>query len=480
MAKRYKCPYCEKRLERDKLITHVEDDHEDLIPENYTPRRVVFNSINKKTHGTCIVCGKNTDWNEKAGKYNRLCNNPKCREKLREEFKQNAMQKDGTYNYAASPEFQEKMLKGRKISSTYKFTDGGKVDYVGSYEKKFLEFIDKIMNIESKDIIGPGPTIEYQYNGEIHYWITDFYYVPANLVLDIKDGGKNPNNRPMEDYREKQIAKENAIKELRKYNYLRLTDNDFTQFMEVLVDLKSMALDLQERKLVNKINESSIEELSTSMIAIPPKYSTDANVMIANTLQGGDLAAISPLDFNDTILIDDDEEGIKKISKKEFSENYTIKAQFLYPKNEKYYNLLETVRTNSDDKYKGIYANLSSFDTILTEDQIYFDKEFKQLMNKGLDKDTLSLHDRVCAVNSALELDIGDGEMSINLPNIDDTEYKSEYQLKGDKTTLRIKAQDNSVIATINKSIEELTPKDQEKIEESMNILIGGKYGRHS
>lgn len=473
MAKRYKCPYCEKRLERDKLITHVEDDHEDLIPENYTPRRIVFNSINKKTHGTCIVCKRDTDWNEKAGKYNRLCNNPKCRETLREEFKRNAMQKDGIYNYTANPEFQEKMLKGRKISSTYKFADGGKVDYVGSYEKKFLEFIDKIMNIESKDIIGPGPTIEYQHNGETHYWITDFYYVPANLVLDIKDGGKNPNRRPMEEYREKQIAKENAIRELKKYNYLRLTDNDFTQFMEVLVDLKTMALDLQEKRLVNKINESSIEELSTSMMSIPPKYSADANVMQVNNMQGATYSSLSSLDFNDTILIDDEEEGIKKISKEEFTENYTIKAQFLYHKNEKYYNLLEAVKNNTDDKYKGIYANLSSFDTILTEDQIYFDKEFRQLMNKGLDKDTLSLHDRVCAVNNALELDIRDGDISIKLPDID-TDYKSEYQLKGDKTTLRIKAQDSSVIATINKSIEELTPKDQEKIEESMNILKGG------
>ena len=145
--KRYKCPYCDVRLEREKLIDHVEDEHEDLIPENHTPRQVVFNSINNRTHGTCIVCKSKTDWNEKAGKYNRLCNNPKCRETLREEFKKNATAKRGTYNFAADPQFQEKMLKGRKISSTYKFTDGGVVDYVGSYEKKFLEFIDKVMNI---------------------------------------------------------------------------------------------------------------------------------------------------------------------------------------------------------------------------------------------------------------------------------------------------------------------------------------------
>ena len=62
--------------------------------------------------------------------------------------------------------------------------------------------------------------------------------------------------------------------------------------------------------------------------------------MVANSLQGAKVNAISPLDFNDTILIDDEEEGIKKISKEEFRENYTIKDQFLYPKNEKYYKAL--------------------------------------------------------------------------------------------------------------------------------------------
>lgn len=260
MAKKYKCPYCEERHEREKLITHIEDDHEDLIPENETPTQIVFNSINKKTHGTCVVCKKPTKWNEKAGRYDRLCENPKCREKLRQDFKTNSLSKHGTYNFTADPKFQEKMLKGRKISSTYKFTDGGKVDYVGSYEKKFLEFVDKVMEIDSKDIIGPGPIIEYEYNGEIHHWITDFYYVPGNLVLDIKDGGKNPNTRPMESYREKQVAKEASIKRMKKYNYLRLTDNNFGQFLEVLADLKFMALDIKETQLINRINESAINE----------------------------------------------------------------------------------------------------------------------------------------------------------------------------------------------------------------------------
>lgn len=471
MAKRYKCPYCDARLEREKLIYHVEKEHEELIPENHTPTQVVFNSINKKTHGTCVVCKKPTKWNEKAGKYDRLCEDPKCKEKLRNEFKQNAMNKHGTYNFTADPEFQEKMLKGRKISSTYKFTDGGKVDYVGSYEKKFLQFADKVMGIESKDIIGPGPVIEYEYNGEIHHWITDFYYVPGNLVLDIKDGGKNPNTRPMEEYREKQIAKEDAIRKLKKYNYLRLTDNDFSQFMEVLADLKYMALDLKEKQLVTQINEANIEEY---VAAMTPQWATDANVLITNNLQGERVDALSSLDFNDSILIDDEEEGIKKISKKEFKENYTIKEQFLYHKNEKYYNLLEAFKNNDDSIYKGIYTNLSSFDYILTEEQIYFDKDFRKVQNKGVDQNVFDLSKRVEKVNNVLELDIKDDSIGITLPkmNLDD-EYDVESILKNGKPTTRIKI-DNSVIATFDKTAKELSIEDYENISEAVNILKGG------
>lgn len=443
MGKRYKCPYCEERLEKEKLIDHVEDNHDDLIPEKETPAQVVFNHIHKKTHGTCVICKNPTLWNEKAGRYDRLCSD-KCKETMRENFKTNSLSKHGKYNFTADPEFQEKMLKGRKISSTYTFSDGGKVDYVGSYEKKFLEFVDKVMNIESKDIIAPGPIIEYEFDGEIHHWITDFYYVPGNLVLDVKDGGKNPNTRPMEEYREKQLAKEAAIKKLRKYNYLRLTDNNFGQFIEVLADLKMMALDINEKKLINKINESAvkdhmpkqctkcgstnigtflhgepiykckecgkylgtvpfkesfIEELSAAMSTVPPVYSSDASVLISVDNTGDTRMTLSSLDFNDALLIDDEEEGIKKISKKEFKEKYTIKEQFKIPKDEKYFNLLESFKNKDICIYEGIYKNLSSFEYVISESQLYFDDRFTKVEE---DKSIRTIRDLISEVNECV------------------------------------------------------------------------------
>ena len=45
--RKYKCPYCETRLPKEKLITHIEKNHADMIGEGYTAARIVFNMINK-------------------------------------------------------------------------------------------------------------------------------------------------------------------------------------------------------------------------------------------------------------------------------------------------------------------------------------------------------------------------------------------------------------------------------------------------
>ena len=99
--------------------------------------------------------------------------------------------------------------------------------------------------------------------------------------------------------------------------------------MEVLADLKAMALDMKESRLITQINEAAIEELSVAMSTVPPQWASDANVLITNNMAGERNVVLSSMDFNDSILIDDEEEGVKKISRKEFKEKYTIKEQFL-------------------------------------------------------------------------------------------------------------------------------------------------------
>ena len=271
-TKKYKCPYCEDRVERNKMTAHIEKKHKEMIPEGYTASRVAFNTVNKKSSGHCIICRNETDWNEDKCRYERLCNNPACKKAYVKMTEDRLKARRGVTKSEMlnNPEFQNKMLKGRSISGTYKFTDGGKIDYVGSYEKNFLEFMDKFLHVKSSDIEAPGPTIEYYFEGKKHFWITDFYYIPYNLVLDIKDGGNNPNKREMPEYRAKQKAKEKAIAESKMYNYIRLTDNNMPQLIDIMMDLKDSLMDMEgpfdqkmsKIKPIIRINEGYIHLLN--------------------------------------------------------------------------------------------------------------------------------------------------------------------------------------------------------------------------
>ena len=146
-------------------------------------------------------------------------------------------------------------MANRKIAGMYKFSDGGEVGYVGAYEKKFLEFMDKIMKINSEDLQEPGPDIAYQYNGENHLYIPDYYYIPYNLIIEIKRGGeKNPD---IYEYKEKTVAKEEAVRKLNKYNYLRLTNNDFSQVMSIFGLLK-YDFDEKSNDKIMRIYESTL------------------------------------------------------------------------------------------------------------------------------------------------------------------------------------------------------------------------------
>lgn len=270
-SRKYPCKYCNTRLERKDLITHIERKHPEMIPENYSAARLVYNQINKVDHGKCRVCGRETSWNEKAGRYDVLCGDPKCKEKLREDYKRNMLRVRGTYNILNNPEQQKIMLANRRISGTYKFADGGLIQYTGSYEKKCLEFMDVVMQIPSKDILSPGPTMEYEFGGEKHIYIPDFYYIPYNLIIEVKDGGTNPNSKTSESMkasRQKTLEKEKIITNQGIYNYIRLTDNDFAQLIEVFMDIKEKLLEGDISKTYN-INEAVSDYFENDKVSNP-------------------------------------------------------------------------------------------------------------------------------------------------------------------------------------------------------------------
>ena len=261
--RKYKCPFCDNRYDRVRMITHIEKKHPEYISDDYTATRIVFNLVNKKEKGTCVMCGKESPWNEEKGRYDRFCS-PECVKaytKLADRRLKDVTGKT-KQELLKDPEYQNKvMLSHRSISGEYTFQDGSKKKYVGTYEKNFLRFMDVFLNIKSEDIETPGPIIDYEYKGKKHKWITDAYYAPYNLVFDIKDGGDNPNNREMPEYRAKQDAKEDAIKKLNKYNYIRLTDNKFEQLIQLMMELKELYVDNNSiYDPIIRINESSLNE----------------------------------------------------------------------------------------------------------------------------------------------------------------------------------------------------------------------------
>ena len=284
----YKCPYCTRRFTREDLVLHVQDEHEDMIPEGFTPFRLVFNYVNKKPlsyHGKCTECGGPTPWDENKGRYDRQCEKKACKESYVKKFEENMMRTRGVTRISATEEGQKKMLANRKISGTYVMSDGAKKTYTGSYELKGLEFMDKVMHIKSSDILCPGPILEYSFEGKTHIYITDFYYQPYNLIIEVKDGGDNPNKRNMPEYRAKQIAKEQFIIKHTNYNYLRLTNNDFSQLLAVFANLKMQMVENTGERVIHVNENKFLTEMMNALNSGKVVGLKDSDAYIVNYMQ---------------------------------------------------------------------------------------------------------------------------------------------------------------------------------------------------
>jgi hypothetical protein len=144
----------------------------------------------------------------------------------------------GKVHLLNSPEQQREMLEGRKISGTYKSKTGYNHTYTGSYELKFLEFLDLFMNFPPLDVLSPAPQNFYykDENGKSRFYIPDFFIVSLNLFIEIKSFENK-------HYRERdkglEALKTNAI--LKKgFNVITIPDNKFQIFLDYLYSLKNI------------------------------------------------------------------------------------------------------------------------------------------------------------------------------------------------------------------------------------------------
>lgn len=344
-TKTYKCPYCEYRGDRLKLISHIEKTHSDLIPQNYSPTRVVFNLINKKENGSCVICKTITTWDENKCRYNRMCDKESCKIEYKKRTENNILKVYGktSREMLNDMDHQTKMLNGRSISGVYKWSNGLEKSYTGTFELKCLIFFDTIIKARYEDVVTPGPVVEYMFEDKKHQWITDIFYAPYNLVIECKDGGSNPNNRPMESYRAKQIAKEKAITRDGNYNYLRLTNNSFEQLLHILSVLKLQLIDTSyDNKKVVMVNENMMSTIG----AMFPMANNADNVYIVNRMMNNsfiksDIGVSDDIRMNNVIYQDDDG-AIKETTREEFLEGYKSVAYSIPNKHNKFKELLES------------------------------------------------------------------------------------------------------------------------------------------
>ena len=113
--------------------------------------------------------------------------------------------------------------------------------------------------------------IEYSFDNTTHIYITDFYYQPYNLVIEVKDGGTRPNKREMPEYRAKQIEKENMNPHFLLDGVLKELDKLLTSICYCLLrEDNSIETFLAEGKPVKKSTHCGLskEEMEVPLIII--------------------------------------------------------------------------------------------------------------------------------------------------------------------------------------------------------------------
>lgn len=255
MAKRkIVCPFCDKYfLDMDGFVSHLQKKHLCSIPHDMDAWQYAYYLHTGKDHGTCIMCKSKTSWNDATHKYNRLCDSKKCHDDYVAMFRSRMIAKYGKTTLLNDPEQQKKMLANRSISGVYTWSDGKKISYTGTYEKAFLEFLDKDMMYESSDILSPSPhAFTYQFQGKNHFYIPDFYIISLNLEVEIKDGGANPNMHPKIQAvdKQKERAKDLVMQSNKNlFNYIKIEDKDHEKFMRYLLVVKDRFLDNDNRPI---------------------------------------------------------------------------------------------------------------------------------------------------------------------------------------------------------------------------------------
>lgn len=245
-----KCKFCSfTTADILAMGTHLENEHPDMMPPDMSGSQFYYFMKTGRSHGSCVMCKKDTRWNEKTHKYHRFCDNPKCREEYIQLFRNRMIGKHGKITLLNDPEQQKLMLSHRKISGVYRWVGDPRFTftYTGSYEFEFCKFMNLIMDWDPTDLMMPSPnTFYYIYEGKKHFYIPDAYIPSLNLQIEIKDGGDNPNKmqkiQDVDKVKEK-LKDDVMISNKSSFNYLKITNKEHKKFFKYLEKAKQQYAD---------------------------------------------------------------------------------------------------------------------------------------------------------------------------------------------------------------------------------------------
>lgn len=302
---KFKCFDCgEVYRDVEDLYNHISEEHPDNIPPGFTPARYYHMRKTGKKFRLCMICKKETKWNESTRAYNPFCSEA-CRKKFRKIFEARMIKKYDKVCLLNDPEQQRKMAANRKISGQYKWSNNPNITktYMGSYEKKALEYEDVVLNMDPDDIFCPSPhTYYYEYEGKSHFYIPDQYIASINAEIEIKDGGRNPNTHPdiVRVNKVKEKLKDEVMLTMKQVNYLKLTDNNMGLLVKFIDTIKEIAASDNPNRVVIMIEDNvTIHEKKVTTESL----SYGDQVMIANALEH---LQYDNSDLDNIVNVDDD------------------------------------------------------------------------------------------------------------------------------------------------------------------------------
>ena len=156
-----RCPFC-NRIFNDKheYCHHIAMKHNDQVPDEYEPLEFAYSLLVHKPIGRlCLMCRKNpVHFNRETLKYERLCENPACKDAYVHQMKERMVKVYGKEHLLNDAEMQRKMIHNHPQAKDYVWDDKHKFRVIGTYEVDFLNKL-KSLDWSPDDIIAPSPII---------------------------------------------------------------------------------------------------------------------------------------------------------------------------------------------------------------------------------------------------------------------------------------------------------------------------------